>query len=294
MSKLTRQNYPYYLLLPGLLIFFCFFAYPSVSGFYYAFVNWDGIQVRGFTGWDNFRNLIDRDDFGLVFYNTFLFTAVTTFFKIALGLLLAVLANMTLRFSKLLRSVLFLPVILSYVAVGLVFSAIFEPDRGLLNQLLTWVGMGGWTQSWLTNEHLVMFSISAAEIWKTAGFCMMLFLAGLQTIPKDWYEAAQMDGAGAGARFRYITLPALRPVIQINVILTLISGLKVFDLVYTMTGGGPSGASEVISTVVYDSFSKGYYGEGTAANLLLFVLILVVVIFTHKLITKNDKETSHA
>lgn len=294
MSKLTRRNYPYYLLLPGLLVFLCFFAYPSVSGFYYAFVNWDGIQVRGFTGWDNFRNLIDRDDFGLVFYNTFLFTAVTTLFKIGLGLLLAVLANMTLRFSKLLRSVLFLPVILSYVAVGLVFSAIYEPDRGLLNQLLAWAGLSGWTQSWLTNEHLVMFSISAAEIWKTAGFCMMLFLAGLQTIPKEWYEAAQIDGAGAAGRFRHITLPALRPVIQINVILTLIGGLKVFDLVYTMTGGGPAGASEVISTVVYDSFSKGYYGEGTAANLLLFVLILIVVLFTHKLITRKEKGTRHA
>ncbi|RKP49941.1 sugar ABC transporter permease [Cohnella endophytica] len=289
MSKLTRQNYPYYLLLPGLLVFLCFFAYPSVSGFYYAFVNWDGLQIRGFTGWENFRNLIDRDDFGLVFYNTFLFTFVTTFCKIVLGLLLAVLANMTLKSARLLRSVLFMPVMLSYVAVGLVFSAIYDPDNGLLNQLLAWAGLGGWTQSWLTNEHLVMYSISAVEIWKTAGFCMMLFLAGLQTIPNEWYEAAKIDGAGAMGRFRYITLPALRPVLQINVILTLISGLKVFDLVYTMTGGGPAGASEIISTVIYDSFAKGYYGEGTAANLLLFVIILIVIALTHKLITKRGE-----
>lgn len=290
MNKLSRKTYPYYLLLPGLIVFFCFFAYPSLSGFYYAFVNWDGLQVRGFTGLDNFRNLFDRDDFGLMFYNTFLFTAVTTLFKMSLGLLLALLANMTLKSAKLLRSVMFLPVMLSYVAVGLIFSAIYEPDHGLLNRLLHFIGLGGWTQSWLTNEHLVMYSVSAVEIWKTAGFCMMLFLAGLQSISKEWYEAAKIDGAGTFDRFRHITLPALRPVIQINLILTLISGLKVFDLVYTMTKGGPAGASEIISTVVYDSFTKHYYGEGTAANLILFLLILVIVIFTHKLIANKHGE----
>lgn len=289
MSKLTRGNYPYYLLLPGLLVFLCFFAYPSISGFYYAFVNWDGLQVRGFSGWDNFRNLIDRDDFELVFYNTFLFTIVTTVFKISLGLLLALLANMAIRTARLLRTVLFMPVMLSYVAVGLVFSAIYSPDGGLLNELLRIVGLGGWTQSWLTNAHLVMYSISAVEIWKTAGFCMMLFLAGIQAIPAEWYEAAKIDGAGAFGRFRYVTIPALMPVIQINVILTLISGLKVFDLVYTMTGGGPAGASNILSTVIYESFARGYYGEGTAANLLLFGIVLIAVLLTYKLIARREE-----
>jgi raffinose/stachyose/melibiose transport system permease protein len=289
ISHLTKRNYPYYILLPGLLVFLIFFVYPSLSSFYYAFTNWDGLEVRGFVGFDNFRNLMDQDSFGLALRNTFLFTFITTFFKLFLGLLLAILANMALRSAPFLRSILFLPVVLSSVAVGLAFSAMYEPDHGLINQFLHLLHLDAWTQSWLTNINLVVYSISVVEIWKSTGFCMMLFLAGLQTIPKELYESAKIDGANSFNQFRFITVPFLRPVININFILTLISGLKVFDIVYTMTGGGPAGASQVISTVIYKAFSSGYYGEATAANILLFLFILVIVVVLNKQI--SNKET---
>ncbi|MBP1992191.1 carbohydrate ABC transporter permease [Paenibacillus eucommiae] len=290
MNKLMKHYYTHWLLLPGLLLFIGLFIIPSLGSFYYAFTDWNGLRVTRFVGWENFLNLFDGGDNFLAFKNTLIFTVITTFFKITLGLLLAILLNMKLRSTMYLRTVFFFPVILSTVAVALAFSAIFHPSHGLLNECLRLLHLDSWTQSWITNPHIVIYSVSMVEIWKYAGLHMMLLLAGLQSISNEPYEAATIDGANALEKFRYITIPLMIPIIKANILISLISGLKVFDIVIALTNGGPGGASNVINTIIFKSFAAQRYGEGTAANLLLFILILVVVLILNKILSKKEVE----
>jgi raffinose/stachyose/melibiose transport system permease protein len=287
---LKKQFYSYWLLTPGVLIFFAFFIVPSLMGFYFAFTNLDAsFNVTRFVGFDNFVTLYENPSNMLAFKNTFIFAVVTTVFKISLGLLLAILANQALKSKLLLRSVLFFPVILSTIAVAIAFKAIFHPSTGILNVFLRYVGLDSLAMNWLTDPSLVMFSISFVEIWKWTGFAMMLFLAALQSVPQEVNEAAKIDGASPWQLFRYITLPMLTPVMNTNVILSVIGGLKVFDLVYALTGGGPGYASNVINTAVFKAFAAGRNGEATAANLVLFVIILIAVLTLNNVINRDSK-----
>ncbi|MFC5407445.1 carbohydrate ABC transporter permease [Cohnella soli] len=292
MNKLMRRNYTYGMLLPGALLYVLLFIVPSMGSFYFAFTDltdFDFYSAR-FIGWDNFKSLFDAEESMLSLQNTIVFTIVTTVFKMALGLALALLLNMKLRTTLYLRTVFFFPVILSTVAVALAFSAIYHPTTGLLNQSLRLIGLDSLAQEWLTNTKLVMYSISAVEVWKWTGMGMVLFLAGLQSIPLDAYESATIDGASAWQKFRSITLPLLLPSIKSVFFLSMIGGLKVFDIVIALTNGGPGKVSRTLNYMVYEDFSKQYYGEGTAANLILFLLILVTMAILNLFISRKEVE----
>ncbi|MFC4600876.1 carbohydrate ABC transporter permease [Cohnella hongkongensis] len=285
---LKKQYYSYWLMSPGLLIFFVFFIVPALMGFYFAFTDLNAsFKVTRFVGFANFIALYENSSHLLAFKNTFIFAVVTTVFKIGLGLLLAILANQHLKSRLLLRSVLFFPVVLSTIAVAIAFKAIYHPSTGILNVFLRAVGLDSLAMSWLTDPALVMYSISFVEIWKWTGFSMMLFLAALQSMPQEVTEAAKIDGATSWQHFRYITLPMVTPVMNTNVILSVIGGLKVFDIVYALTGGGPGNASNVINTAVFKAFAAGRNGEATAANLVLFVVILIAVLSLNKVINRE-------
>jgi raffinose/stachyose/melibiose transport system permease protein len=287
---MIKKYYSYWLLLPGGLIFFIFFIVPSLMGFCFAFTNLDAsFTFTRFVGFENFVTLYENPGHMLAFKNTFIFATVTTIFKITLGLLLAILANQAIRSKLLLRSVLFFPVVLSSIAVAIAFKAIYHPSTGILNVFLRYLGLESLAMSWLTDPSIVMYAISFVEIWKWTGFTMMLFLAALQSMPQEVNEAAKIDGASPFQLFRYITLPMLVPVMNTNVILSVIGGLKVFDIVYALTGGGPGFASSVINIDVYKAFSAGRNGEATAANLVLFVFILIVVLTLNNAINRERK-----
>jgi len=287
---LKRQYYRYSMLMPGLIIFLIFFVWPAISNFFYAFTNLDGnFKYTRLVGLDNFTAIFDDPDSATAFKNTFIFTVVTTIGKVVLGFLLANFVNMKLKSTNLLRSALFFPVILSPIAVALAFNAIYHPSRGFLNQMLEQINLGILTQSWLTDRAIVMYSISFVEIWKWVGLTVILFLAALQTIPKEIIEAAKIDGASSWSQKRHIVFPMIMPVVSTNVIISLIGGLKVFDMVYALTGGGPGNASQVVNTMIFKSFSQGRSGEATAASLLLFVCILILVLLTNKYLNKDYK-----
>lgn len=290
MQTLNKRNYPYFMLIPGLFVFVVFFVLPSVFSFYYAFTNWSGIGSFRWVGWDNFNNLFGNEDAPLSFRNTFLFTIITTFFKITLGLALALYVNQKLKSAVYLRSMLFFPAILSGVAVALAFTAIYHPEQGILNQFLRFVHLDSLTENWITNRHIVMYSISFVEIWKWTGFHMVLFLAGLQSISRDMYESSTIDGANKWKQFRYITFPLLRSVTNANIVFSIIGGLKVFDIVYGLTGGGPGNASSVLNIVIFKSFAQGRFGEATAANVILFLMILIIVLLLNKLLGNREEE----
>ena len=275
---------------PGLIIFFIFFILPVVFGFGFSFTDWNQYLTEiNFIGLKNFQEIFEDRVSMLALKNTLIFASVTTVGKNVLGLGLALILNTKLRGRTVWRAIYFCPAILSTIVVGLVFSAVLHPT-GLLNDALTFVGLESLTRSWLTDKDIVMFTISAVEIWMYAGFHMAIYLAGLQSIPYDLLEAARIDGASPWQQFRYIIFPLIIPSFNINLIMSLIGGFKVFDMVYVLTNGGPGFASQVVSTMVYEAFGEGRWGYGTALNLVLFVIISFISLVVLNFFRKREVE----
>lgn len=289
-NSLMKRTYSYTYLIPGLIIFGVLYLLPSIISFYYSFMLYDGFKIYGFAGFDNFKSIFMDTNNNISFKNTIIFSIVSVTFRMVIGLLLALLVNRHHAVTNYLRATFFFPVILSSVAVGVAFTSILDPATGILNIFLRAVGLDALAAGWLVDPKLVIYSCAGVEVWRMSGFAMALFLAGLQGIPKELYEASDIDGANFWGKFAYITIPSLIPIIKINFILSVIGGLKVLDSVYVLTGGGPGNASQVISSVVLKNFSQGRYGEATAANLILFIMIGVVVIIFNRIISRKESE----
>ena len=276
--KKKRSLYAYYVILPALLIYVAFFIAPSLYGVVYSLTAWTiGKPSVNFVGLKNYVKIFQDSELRKAIGNTFLYTAVVVVFKNLFGLLLALAFNLKLRTKNYLRAVTFLPCILSSVVIGLIFVPILHPN-GFLNTFLESAGLGFLTQSWLTDVHLVMFSIAGVSIWQWTGYHMVIYLAGLQGIAREYYEASLIDGAGAFQQLRKSYLPLLAPSLNINFILTMIGGLKVFSEPYALTGGGPGSASQVIALEVFEKFGRGEWGLGTALNVILMLFVIVICV----------------
>ncbi|MCM3172113.1 MULTISPECIES: carbohydrate ABC transporter permease [unclassified Paenibacillus] len=276
--KRTKNLYSYYMIFPALIIYSVFFVVPAIAGFYYSFTDWrlDRLELT-FIGWDNFKKIFSDKTLILALQNTAIFALVTVVGKNVIGLLLAVGLNMRLRTKNLLRAIFYSPSILSILVISILFTPMLRTE-GTINQMLEAVGLHSLSQAWLTNPSIVIWTIAIVSIWQSAGFQMAIYLAGLQSISQEYYEAAKIDGASSWRSFFKITLPLLLPAININLMLTLIGGLKVFSEVYVMTGGGPGNASQVVGTIILRSFGEGNWGLGTAVNTLLFVVVTIIAI----------------
>jgi raffinose/stachyose/melibiose transport system permease protein len=170
----------------------------------------------------------------------------------------------------------FFPVLLSGIGVGIMFQVLMNPERGLINDTLGLVGIDG--PGWLTNPSLALFSVALVDVWKGVGLATLIYIAGIVSIPNEYFEAAKMDGASATNRFFHIILPLARPATVTVIILSLIGGLRYFDLIWAMTRGGPGFSSDVIASVIYKQYQAGFYGLSTAGNVILFVLVCAVVV----------------
>lgn len=278
------------LVAPGFLLYLVFFLVPVVIGFYFAFTNWNMyLPDITFTGLANFKRMFADRISALAIKNTFIFALVTTVGKNVIGLALALALNQAIRSRNALRAVFFAPSVLSYIVIGLLFSSILHPD-GLLNAFLRTMGLGSLTRSWLATRGLVMYSISFVEIWQWAGFHMAIYLAGLQSIPKEYGEAVLIDGAGPIRKFFSLTLPLIISTFNVNLVLSLIGGFKVFELVFILTNGGPGTASEVVNTQIYRAFGNGEWGYGTAMNLVLFAFITLLALTILNLLRRREVE----
>ena len=273
-----RSAYPTYFLLVALALYLAFFIVPSLSGIVYAFTDWSSYSDEiNFIGFENFARILSTDENYLGYiWNTFVFTFWTIILKTAFGLALALLLNEGVkRFVNGYRVLIYLPVILPYLVVALIFRSILHPATGLLNSFLRGIGLNGLAMAWLADPRIAMFSVIGVDSWKGIGYIMVILLAGLQTIPRDFYEAAQIDGANAWQRFIYVTIPMLMPALMIVTVLNVLYGLRVFDIIYALTNGGPGYATEVLSTEIFKAFSKGQFGLGTAISSILFVILVV-------------------
>ena len=285
---LRKKQYPVYFILPGIFLFVMFFIVPFLVGFRYSFTNWN-FKRADFIGLENYISILKNPNMSIAFKNTFLFTIVTTVGKVSIGMLLAVLLNRKLKTTNYLRTVFYLPAVVNSIAVGIVFTSLMHPSKGLINTALRTIGFTGFQPKWLTDTSIAMLSICFIEIWKWSGYTMMILLAGMQNISKDYYEAAIMDGATKWQQFKKITFPLLMASINNVVVLSIIGGLKVFDIVVATTGGGPGYATEVFNTMIYNSYSYQKYGEATAGTTLAG-MILIITLCTYRTIAKNEVE----
>jgi raffinose/stachyose/melibiose transport system permease protein len=290
--SIIKNTYALYFLIPGLLLYVTFYILPSITGLVLSFFNVRTFNLSSitFAGITNYINVLTDKYLNVAIRNTLIFAVVTTVGKVGLGLILAVFVNNKFRGMRYMRTIFFLPAVLNNVAVGLVFRAMMHPSTGLINKFLRLIGLNLWTQNWLTNPKIAIFSCAFVEIWKWTGFTMVILLAGLQAIDATYYEAAELDGASGFQKFKYITFRLMMPAFTNALIVNMVGGLKVFDIVQSLTKGGPGSATSVFGTIIYSSFGSGRYGEGCAASIILCICVLVIVMPTYKFFSNKEVE----
>jgi len=270
--------YTYNLVLPALIMYIVFFVMPAIGGVYYSLTDWTiGKEKITFVGLKNYLIIFHDGELKRAIFNTFIYAILVVIFKNLFGLLLALAVNVKITLRNYFRTIFFLPCILSPIVIGLVFVPILHPD-GFLNLFLQTIGLGFLKQSWLADPKIVIYTIAGVSIWQWSGYHMVIYLAGLQGISESYYEASIIDGANAFQRFFKIYLPLLAPTVNINLILSLIGGLKVFSEPLVLTSGGPGFASQVIALEVFTKFGRGEWGLGSALNMILMALVAVVSI----------------
>ncbi|MGM1063825.1 carbohydrate ABC transporter permease [Saccharothrix sp. Mg75] len=271
------RSAPWWFLAPGLAFFAFAVLVPSAQGAGYAFTDWDGISpAPEFVGLDNFRALLEDGTARSALLTTLLAASAITVVQNAIGLLLALGVNARIKSRTVLRVFFFAPAVITPVVTAYLWKYLYAPE-GAINALLGAVGLGSWQQDWLGDTDLALWSVVAVVIWQFAGYSMVIFLAGLQSIPQEVNEAASLDGAGAVSRFWHVTRPMLAPATTINLMLSVIGGLKLFDQVWVMTQGGPGGATDTLSTVIYrQAFQFNDFAYSIAIALVLTVLVAVI------------------
>ncbi|MDO8211049.1 carbohydrate ABC transporter permease [Conexibacter sp. CPCC 206217] len=272
---MTRRVHPVFraLALPGVFALVAFTLVPVVAGGLYAFTDWGGLGDANWIGLDNFRQIFEDPLTRGALWHTLVFGGALVVLTNAAGLALALGLNRTLKSRNLLRAVFFLPVILSPLAVSYVWKYILDPS-GPVNSLFAEVGLESWQHAWLGDPEWALIAVLVVLVWQQSGLAMVIYLAGLQSIPDDLVEASAVDGASSWLRLRRITLPLLRPAFIIASTLTLIFGLRVFDQILGLTGGGPVGATETLATQVWkQSFADGRFGYGAALSIVLTLII---------------------
>lgn len=276
MSHTLKNPYVYLMfILPTILLYFMFFIYPMLSSVYYGFTNWDGLNVAHFNGFDNFSKAFKDQDFWNAVRNNLYFIFFSVFIQIPLIIFFAILISSVKRFQGFYKTTVFMPSILSTAVVGILWGFIYEPEVGIVNQILGKLGID--KIYWLADEKWAMMSVLFTNAWQWMGFYIVLVLAAILSIPKEIGEAAAIDGATGFQRAFYLTLPLIKPIISVIIMLSIAGALRVIDIVLVMTNGGPAGATEVMASyMVSKAVSTGDYGYGTALSLLIFAFAIIL------------------
>jgi raffinose/stachyose/melibiose transport system permease protein len=291
-ARLRRFRVQLLFLLPALVIFTAFVIYPLLGSLYYSLTDWDGLSPDlHFVGLANFQQLLSDPTVLTDVRNTLVFAAGVMVLQNGLALLLAVILDGFLRRLTFLRVLFLIPAMFSALAIGYTWSYIYSPVLGFLDTFLSKIGLSAWQQDWLGNPHLTLASLIFTNSWEFMGFSMVIFLAGLQAVPAELYEAASIDGTSGWQRFRHITFPLIAPAVTINVVLTLIGSMKTFDLIFVMTNGGPGDASESLALRIYkEAFTLNHFGYATAVGIVMSLFILGLSVLNLRLLRKREVE----
>jgi len=275
-------------LLPALSFYFVFELFPIFYSLYISFFEWHIIGDVRFVGLENYFKMFSDPVFIVALRNTFIYTIVTVPTQIFFGLAIALLLNQKIRGKVTFRALYYIPVITSWTVVSLIWKWIYDPVYGFLNYVLLSLGAIREPVRWLQDPSVALCAVMLVTIWKGIGWNMVIFLAGLQTIPQSLYDAALIDGANRWRRFRYITLPLLRPVIATVTVLLTIGALNAFVQIYILTAGGPLHSTEVINTYLYkNAFSYLNFGYASSMAMFLLALTLTISIVQRKVLSKK-------
>ena len=275
MPSRKPSPYPYWFVMPAAVVFVTLFLVPTFASFWFSMTRWDLFEAQ-FIGWDNYRQFFKEPFLVQGLINTVIYAVLTSASKSVLGLLLAVLLTSGILWQGFLRSVVFFPVLVSTIGIGLTFQALMHPTKGVINIALAHIGIDG--PSWLSDPGLALYSVAFIDLWKGVGLATLIYIAGLAAISPDFYEAARIDGATRVQQFWRVTVPLVRPATVTVITLSLIGGLRSFDIIWATTRGGPGFSSDVLASVIYKQYQAGFYGLATAGNVILFLLIAVIIL----------------
>lgn len=279
MTRLRGQSLsPWLFALPALAVYAVFLCWPAVQSLWLSFTSWDGLSAdRPFVGLDNYVRIVEDRTARLALVNNLLWAIVTIVVPVVLGLALAVALHGSARAKPFLRTVFYMPAVLPLVAVATIWGWLFQPSGGAVNEALEMLGLGALAQPWLGQDSTALWAAMVPAIWVRTGFPMLLYLAALQTIPRELYESARTDGATTWQQFRHVTFPNLRGAHYVVVALSVIESFKVFDLIYAMTYGGPGRSTQVLGTWMYFNVFQYYEaGYGTAIAVVITLIALAV------------------
>jgi multiple sugar transport system permease protein len=279
----------YAMIAPGLIGMLIFYIWPMFQTFYFSFTEWGPFGDAVWTGLANYRALFSGPEFLMALRNTLVYTVLSVSITEAIALVLAVLLNQKLRGMSVYRTLYFIPVVTMPVAIGLVWRWLYNSDYGIINYLLSLIGIEG--PNWLSDPDLALYAIVAVLVWSGIGYALVLFLAGLQTIPAEYYDAASVDGAGPLVKFFRITLPLLSPTVFFVTVISLINSLQVFDVIFVMISSGRGASTSPVidqtQSLVYlfykNTFVINEQGEGAAVVLTLFIIIVLITLVQFRL-----------
>ncbi|KEZ53529.1 carbohydrate ABC transporter permease [Metabacillus indicus] len=279
-----------FFLAPGILVYSIFFIYPTLSAFFYSFTNWDGISPDfDFVGVTNYINLATNDSiFAKALGNNVKFMLFVVVFQTLFSLVFALFLIKNTRTNVFFRALFFFPTILSSVSVAFIWSFIYDPNLGLLKTILTGLQLDFLAQNWLGNEKIAIFSIAVVQVWFHTGQMIIIFVAGLQSIPADLYEVAKIEGASRWQTFKKVTWPLVAPAATIVVAYTTIQSFKAFDLIFAMTRGGPNYSTEIIATLIYTTAFRSFkFGYASAESVIFMAVIALITFVQFKALRAN-------
>jgi raffinose/stachyose/melibiose transport system permease protein len=286
MKRKNKTLYPIGFALPAILVFGIFFLVPILTSFYYSLTIWD-LNGAKFCGLDNYKTFFNERALSSSIRHTLIYAFLTSGLKVILAFFIAVFLTGSLKSKNFIRSAVFFPNLVSAMAVGLTFSFMMHPTKGIINQTLAYLNLN--KVNFLGDEKLALFSIILVDVWKGLSISVVIYIAGIQSIDKTFYEAAEIDGASKFQQLRHITLPLVAPAQNSIIILSLIGGLRTFDLIWAMTGGGPGFSTDVLASVIYKQYAAGFYGLSTAGNVVMLILISLIAFPLQYFLNKREE-----
>ena len=272
-SQIMLKTYPHWFYIPAGIIFSIFFVLPTILAFYFSLTRWTLFDAT-FIGLKNYQTFLSNPMMVTSLKNTIIYAVITSGSKVVLALLLAVLfTSSAVKLKTIHRSIVFFPTLISTVAVGITFSALMQPSYGLINNVFGLFGLTG--PDWLGNPDLALYSVALVDIWRGIGIALIIYIAGIISISDQLLDAARLEG-GAWVKFRHVILPLSRNSMFTVILLSFIGGLRTFDLIWSMTHGGPGFSSDVLTSVIFKQYGAGFYGLSTAGNVVLFLMVTLI------------------
>lgn len=295
MNKILRNRVAFFVfVVPALVLYITFYLVPLFKSLQYSVTSWDGITEPVFNGFDNFARALSDEKFWIAFKNNIYFVLFSVCIQVPIIVLVSIMISGVKRLLDFYKLTVFMPSILSTASIAVIWQFIYSPDAGLLNQILKAVGLESWTKLWLGDENTAMLSVLLTNAWQWTGFYIVLVLAGIFAIPKEMLEAGEIDGAVGWRKAWLLTIPLIRPVIVVTMLLSITGAMKALDIVLIMTNGGPFGSSEVMATYMYkQAYSLGDFGYANAIAIIITVFTAILSLIYHIINKKTSKEAEY-